>query len=61
MKSPERTPGSAAKPSLETYRWDVRGVILPNITDGFASSAPDLGALDFDQPPPHYGPRPMAQ
>jgi len=27
-----------------------RGVILPNITDGFAGSAPDLGALEFGQP-----------
>ncbi len=38
-----------------------RGVILPNVTDGFAGSAPDLGALEFGQPPPHYGPRPIAQ
>jgi hypothetical protein len=37
-----------------------RGVILPNITDGFAGSGPDLGALEFGQPPPHYGPRPIA-
>ena len=38
-----------------------RGVILPNITDGFAGSAPDLGALEFGQPLPHYGPRPLSQ
>ncbi|HMJ85840.1 MAG TPA: hypothetical protein VK504_21810 [Vicinamibacterales bacterium] len=34
-----------------------RGVALPNITDGFAGRAPDLGALEFSQPAPHYGPR----
>jgi len=34
-----------------------RGVALPNITDGFTGRAPDLGALEFGQPPPHYGPR----
>ncbi len=34
------------------------GVILPNITDGFAGQAPDLGALELGQAPPHYGPRP---
>jgi hypothetical protein len=33
------------------------GVVLPNITDGFAGRAPDLGALEFGQQPPHYGPR----
>ncbi len=34
-----------------------RGVPLPNITDGYAGRAPDLGALEFGQAPPHYGPR----
>jgi hypothetical protein len=34
-----------------------RGVVLPNVTDGFAGPAPDLGALEAGQPPPHYGPR----
>lgn len=34
-----------------------RGVVLPNITDGFAGQAPDLGALELGQIPPHYGPR----
>ena len=36
-----------------------RGVVLPNVTDGFAGQAPDLGALEFGQSPPHYGPRPQ--
>ena len=31
---------------------------LPNVTDGFTGQAPDLGALEFGQTPPHYGPRP---
>jgi hypothetical protein len=35
-----------------------RGVVLPNVTDGFAGLAPDLGALEAGQAPPHYGPRP---
>jgi hypothetical protein len=35
-----------------------RGMVLPNVTDGFAGQAPDLGALEFGHDPPHYGPRP---
>lgn len=35
-----------------------RGVVLPNVTDGFTGQAPDLGALEFGQARPHYGPRP---
>jgi hypothetical protein len=35
-----------------------RGMALPNVTDGFAGRAPDLGALEYGQAPPHYGPRP---
>jgi hypothetical protein len=34
-----------------------RGMILPNITDGFGGGAPDLGALEVGQSAPHYGPR----
>ena len=34
-----------------------RGMVLPNITDGFTGQAPDLGALEVGQPLPHYGPR----
>ncbi len=34
-----------------------RGVAVPNVTDGFAGAAPDLGALELGQPLPHYGPR----
>ncbi len=34
------------------------GVALPNITDGFEGSAPDLGAYELGQPLPWFGPRP---
>jgi hypothetical protein len=33
------------------------GVVLPNVTDGFAGRAPDLGALELGRPVPHVGPR----
>ena len=33
------------------------GVALPNITDGYSGKAPDLGAYEYGQPEPHYGPR----
>lgn len=33
------------------------GCLLPNITDGYTGDAPDLGALEYGQPLPHYGPR----
>jgi hypothetical protein len=36
-----------------------RGVAIPNVTDGFAGRAPDLGALEVGQAPPIYGPRPQ--
>jgi len=32
------------------------GAPLPTINDGFSGTAPDLGALEQDQPEPHYGP-----
>lgn len=35
-----------------------RGLALPNVNDGFAGKAPDLGALESGKPLPHYGPRP---
>jgi hypothetical protein len=37
-----------------------RGIVLPNINDGFAGKAPDLGALEAGEPLPIYGPRPAA-
>ena len=35
------------------------GCILPNINDGFTGKGPDLGALEWGQSPPLYGPRPI--
>jgi len=32
-------------------------LVLPTINDGFTGAAPDLGALEFGKPEPHYGPR----
>ena len=34
------------------------GMALPNVTDGFAGRAPDLGARELNGVAPHYGPRP---
>jgi hypothetical protein len=34
-----------------------RGVLLPTINDDFTGRAPDLGAIEFGKPVPHYGPR----
>jgi len=35
------------------------GVDLPNLNDAFTlSGAPDMGAFEYNQPLPHYGPRP---
>ncbi len=36
------------------------GQILPNVNDGFAGAAPDIGAYELGQPLPVYGPRPAA-
>ena len=33
------------------------GCILPNITDNYTGKSPDLGALEYSRPTPHYGPR----
>lgn len=33
------------------------GAVIPNVTDGFTGRAPDLGALEYGLPMPHYGPR----
>lgn len=35
-----------------------KGVVLPNFNDGFKGKAPDLGALEFGEAIPSYGPRP---
>jgi hypothetical protein len=33
------------------------GTPIPTINDGFTGKAPDLGAIEVNQPEPHYGPR----
>jgi hypothetical protein len=33
------------------------GVFVPNIDDGFTGKGPDLGAYEYGEPLPHYGPR----
>jgi hypothetical protein len=47
--TPELSPAS---PAID------RGVVLPNIDDGFKGAAPDLGALESGCDVPIYGPRP---
>ena len=34
-----------------------KAAIIPNVTDGYTGSSPDLGALEYGKPAPHYGPR----
>jgi hypothetical protein len=34
-----------------------KGLVIPNVTDGYTGAAPDLGALEVGQPLPVYGPR----
>jgi len=43
---------AAASPAID------KGVLLPNIDDGFLGTAPDLGALEAGCPTPIWGPRP---
>ena len=37
------------------------GIILPNLNDGFAGKAPDMGAYELGQELPYYGPRPEGE
>jgi len=34
-----------------------KGKVIPNITDDYSGSAPDIGAYEFGDNLPHYGPR----
>jgi hypothetical protein len=38
-----------------------KGVVLFNFSDGFKGAAPDLGALELGDDPPHFGPRPKPE
>jgi hypothetical protein len=33
------------------------GLVIPNINEDYTGKAPDLGAIEFGEPMPHYGPR----
>jgi hypothetical protein len=48
----------AARYSLKKGSGAIdRGTHLPTLTDGYTGRAPDLGAVEFGQPEPRYGPR----
>jgi hypothetical protein len=62
----------ATDPAQRTTRVDVtnvdfglkpnsaaanKGVVIPNVTDGYTGTGPDLGALETGRPAPHWGPR----
>lgn len=49
--SPRRLTLRAGSPAIDA------GQALPNLCDDFQGTAPDLGAYEFGQPLPHYGPR----
>jgi hypothetical protein len=34
-----------------------KGTFIPNVTDDYTGAAPDLGALEYGRPLPHWGPR----
>jgi hypothetical protein len=55
-------PPMSVPPQLMTLKSGCNaidaGTILANVNDGFLGSAPDLGAYEFGQPLPQYGPRP---
>jgi hypothetical protein len=34
-----------------------KAAVIPNVTDNYTGATPDLGALEFGKPAPHYGPR----
>lgn len=44
-------------PTAQSPAIDQGVEILPNVNDDFAGKAPDLGAIEFGKPLPHYGPR----
>lgn len=52
---PDRAPVSLAL-AAGSAAEDV-GVVIPNVNDGFAGKAPDLGAHERGTPAPTYGPR----
>jgi hypothetical protein len=63
LDDPPKGPAQAYDPAALDYRLRAgsaaldAGCVLPNVTEGFTGKAPDLGALEFGRPVPHYGPR----
>jgi hypothetical protein len=63
----DRNDLSTVQKVLDAYDYDFqlkagsaavdRGVVIPNVTDGYVGAAPDLGALEVGAPSPVYGPR----
>jgi hypothetical protein len=59
----DRDPQHVYKPEDYDFRLKAgsaaidKGTVIPTIMDGFTGQAPDLGALEFGRPAPHYGPR----
>ena len=55
--NPTQFSTKAFYPASDSPAVDRAIDILPNINDDFAGKAPDLGAIEFGQPLPHFGPR----
>lgn len=65
----EMTPPDPLKPHAVYHAMDLNfrlkpgskavdaGVHIPTVNDGYAGSAPDLGAIEVGKPAPQYGPR----
>jgi hypothetical protein len=53
LMPPQDVTLAANSPALD------RGVVLPNVSDAWTGTAPDLGALESGCPAPIYGPRPI--
>jgi len=50
-------PGDYDLRSYKNAKVIDAGIALPQITDDFTGTAPDLGCYELGQEPPHYGPR----
>lgn len=71
LLNPQTLASGLVGPSDYTVQWQPqdlvlspnsaaidRGLVLPNVNDGYTGAAPDLGALEAGCPVPVYGPRP---
>jgi hypothetical protein len=63
VKAGPATGKHAASPDLDARLREGakaidRGARIPNFNDGFRGDAPDLGAVEFGEPLPRFGPRP---